>query len=73
MRTDWQALWEKQFPLIEGLPLSIVHPVGRAYRSGRIKKPLAELTDDEILSIQHIGIGRLAAIREIIPKPREEP
>ena len=67
---DWQALWEKQFPLIEDLPASIVHPVGRAYRSGRIKKPLAELTDDEILSIRHIGTGRLAVIREIIPKPQ---
>ena len=65
---DWQALWEKQFPLIKDLPRSIVLTVGRAYRRGQIKKPLAELTDDEILSIRHIGKKRLAAIREIIPR-----
>ena len=73
MHTDSQALWEKQFPMIEDLPSSIVLAFGRAYRRGQIKKPLAELTDDEILSIRHIGTGRLAAIREIIPKPCEEP
>ena len=68
MTEDWQALWEKQLPLLKGLPASIVLALGRAYRGGHITKPLAELTDDEILSIRHIGKKRLAAIREIIPR-----
>jgi|GEM_PF-4492893 len=67
---DWQALWERQFPLMEDLPTAIVLAVGRAYRRGQIKKPLAELTDDELLSIRDIGQRRLAAIREMIPKPQ---
>lgn len=68
---DWQAVWESQIPLIRDLRSSVFLALGRAYRAGYITKPLAELTDDEILSIRDIGRGRLAAIREIIPKPQD--
>jgi len=57
---------EKWSPLAGKVPVRVEAAIRRAYKQGRITKPLNELTDKEILSVRNIWVTSLQQIREVV-------
>jgi|GEM_PF-1334144 len=55
-------------PLIQGkVSQRIVNLIARAYISGNLEGPFAEIEDKELSRIYGVGITTLAQIRKVVP------
>lgn len=63
-------LWESERWKVSGrLKTRAYRALYHGYYAGVLLKPIAELTDDDLLALRGIGLKTLAAIRAIIPSP----
>ncbi len=64
--------WDKQEqPKIAGkLSTRVEHLLGRGYIYGYLKKPLEQLSDEELCSVPWLGPCALYDIRQVLPRPR---
>jgi len=70
---EGRRLWESSQYGVSQLGARARLMLRRAYSSGRLLKPVTELTDDDLLFAGGIGPKTLADIRVLIPQPARQP
>ena len=59
--------------LVRPASARVINAVGRGYRQGWLKKPLEELTDEDLLALRGFGVYSLHRFRKVVPTPAEAP